>query len=142
MKIKIIIALVAIAALCTLAFFILTNGFCKKSRFIKEDVTIIGSWKLDSINYLKDTINLDILAFALWDSNTVFTFREDSILQIATKNETSINQYFIKKDSLFTTLDSTKNTDAIKFTGDSLVTITTNNKGNLVLKRVVEKCNL
>ena len=41
MKIKIIIALVAIAALCTLAFFILRNGVCKKPNYYKEDATII-----------------------------------------------------------------------------------------------------
>jgi len=142
MKIKIIIALVAIAALCTLAFFIVANGTCKKSRLTKEDVTIIGSWKVDSISYSKDTMNLNIVAFALWDSNTIFTFKPDSILQVATKNDTTTQEYFIKKDTLYTFVDSTKNTDVIKFVGDSLVTIATNNKVNLVLKRLLEKSNL
>ncbi len=140
MKTKIIIAVVAIAALCSIAYFtIQKNGLLNSSIPKETKFTIVGEWKLDSAFNNKDSGNLSLLAIAFSDSNVVFKFNADSTLQTISPNEVTKQNYYVNNDSLFIKEDSTYTLTMLQAKSDSIITLINKDSTIYILSRKLAK---
>lgn len=140
MKTKIIIALVATAALCSIAYFIIAKIGLSNPPIPKENkFNIVGEWKLDTAYNNKDSASLSLLALAFSDSNVVFKFNADSTLQTISPNEVTKQNYYVNKDSLFVKEDSAYTLTMVQAKSDSIITLINKDSTIYVLSRKLAK---
>jgi hypothetical protein len=136
MKTKIIIALVATVALCSIAFFSITKiGLSNPPIPRDSKFSIIGEWKLDTAYNNKDSASLSLLALAFVDASMVFKFNADSSLQIISTNEVTTQRYYVNNDSLFVKEDSAYTLSIVKATTDSLISMMNKDSTVFVMSR-------
>ncbi len=141
MKTKIIIALVAVAALCSIAYFIIAKTGLENPPIPRDSkFNIVGEWKLDSAYNNKDSNSLNLLVAAFFaDSNIVFKFNADSTLQTISPNEVTKQNYYVNKDSLFVKQDSTYTLSVIQVKTDSLISMINKDSTVFVMSRKTTK---
>jgi hypothetical protein len=140
MKTKIIIALVAVAALCYIAYFIIGKVGLSNPPIPRENkFSIVGEWKLDSAYNNKDSASLSLLALAFVDSNVIFKFNADSTFETISPNETTVQKYHLNKDSLFVKEDSAYTLSVIQVKTDSLISMINKDSTVVVLTKKTAK---
>ena len=140
MKTKIIIALVATVALCSIAFFSITKiGLSNPPIPRDSKFSIIGEWKLDTAYNNKDSASLSLLALAFVDASMVFKFNADSSLQLISPNEVTTQRYYVNNDSLFVKEDSAYTLSIVKVTTDSLISMMNKDSTVFVMSRKTAK---
>jgi hypothetical protein len=140
MKTKIIIALVAVAALCSIAYFIITKTGLSNPPIPRDSkFNIVGEWKLDTAYNNKDSASLSLLALAFVDSSVVFKFNADSTLQTISPNEVTKQNYYVSKDSLFVKQDSAYTVSVIQVKTDSLISMINKDSTVFVMSRKAAK---
>ncbi len=141
MKTKIIIALVATAALCSIAYFIIAKtGLSNPPIPHKSKFSIVGEWKLDSAYNNKDSNSLNLLVAAFFaDSNIVFKFNADSTLQTISPNEITKQSYYVNNDSLFVKEDSAYTVSVMQIKTDSLISMVNKDSTVFVMSRKTAK---
>jgi len=141
MKTKIIIALVAVAALCSIAYFVIAKTGLSNPPIPRDSkFSIVGEWKLDSAYNNKDSNSLNLLVYALFkDSSVVFKFNEDSTLQTISPNEVTKQNYYVNKDSLFVKEDSAYTLSVIQVKTDSLISMINKDSTVFVMSRKTAK---
>lgn len=138
MKTKIIVALVAIAALCVGAYYFFTKINIEPPIPHTKTNSIVGNWKIDSVYNSKDSNSLAHLIFALSDS-TSFKFNADSTLQVISPQETETQHYVFNNDSLIVKEKNELDTFVLKFDNDSLFYATAKDSSVLRLKKINSK---
>jgi hypothetical protein len=136
MKTKIIVALLATVALCTIVYIVLSNGICNPPIPKNKQANIVGSWKVDTAYNNKDSNSLGLIWLALLDSGSIFKFNTDSSLQTISLKGTITNYYVLKGDSLIVKEGNSLDTVTVKFIADSMVSLTQNDSSVLLLKRI------
>ena len=140
MKTKIIIALVAAAALCSIAYFIIAKSGLSNPPIPHENkFSIVGEWRLDTAYNNKDSASLGLLALALVDSSVVFKFNADSSLQTISANEVTKQNYYVNSDSLFVKEDSAYALSMVQVKTDSLISLINKDSTVYVLSRKTAK---
>lgn len=141
MKTKIIIALVAVVALCSIVYFTIAKIGLSNPPIPRENkFSIVGEWKLDSAYNNKDSNSLNLLVYALFkDSNIVFKFNEDSTLETISPNETTVRKYHLNKDSLFVQQDSAMELSFVKVNTDSNICFINKDSTVVVLTKKTAK---
>lgn len=144
MKTKIIIALVAVAALCTVLFFVLANPFSKPQPLPQKNFDITGSWKIDSFYNTKDSAHIGLFALALGkaiadSSGIVYKFNTDSTYQTLGTKENTPGYYVLDKDTLTIKADSSFEKLVVGIQNDSLITVTDKDNTVVVLHRLNDK---
>jgi hypothetical protein len=140
MKTKIIIALVAVAALCSIAYFVIAKTGLSNPPIPRDSkFNIIGEWKLDSAYNNKDSASLSLLALAFVDSKVMFKFNADSTLQTISPNEVTKQNYYVNKDSLFVKEDSAYTLSVIQVKTDSLISMINKDSTVFVMSRKTAK---
>jgi len=136
MKTKIIIALVATVALCSITFFIITKIGLSNPPIPRDNkFSIVGEWKLDTAYNNKDSASLSLLALAFVDASMVFKFNADSSLQIISTNEVTTQRYYVNNDSLFVKEDSAYTLSIVKVISDSLISMMNKDSTVFVMSR-------
>ncbi|MFY7965026.1 MAG: hypothetical protein ACOVO1_09035 [Chitinophagaceae bacterium] len=140
MKSKIIIAIVAIAALCSGLYFIVNKTGLSYPPIPKEKtVNIVGEWNIDTVYNNSDSNAISLLAIALFADSTTLQFNADSSLQTISPKETTKQLYYLHKDSLFVKQDSIYELSFVKNKKDSLIAIINKDSTVIVLSKKMVK---
>ncbi|SKA12541.1 hypothetical protein [Sediminibacterium ginsengisoli] len=131
-----------LSAACIVAI-VMAVVSCNWFRSSPKTPAITGNWRLDSVYHAGGKNNdsnalTPLLLMGFKKSNATFSFNADSTLHYVSATDTSISRYYVK-DNILHILDEIpeeKNNYNIRFTTDSLVTLTSNDSFSLVLRRL------